>query len=142
MIGGEPKVGYVLRYVYDWGTETGTGSDKERPAVIVLTVRRADGKTLVRVAPVTHRAPDDPARALELPRATKQRLGLDDDRSWVILDHANEFQWPGPDVRPVPGALPATIYYGPLPPALFVRLRQQLLGLLRAGRVRARLRLE
>jgi hypothetical protein len=109
VIGGEPKVGYVLRYVYDWGPEAGTGSDKERPAVIVLTVRRADGKMLVRVAPVTHRAPDDPARALELPRATKQRLGLDDDRSWVILDHANEFQWPGPDVRPVPGALPATI---------------------------------
>lgn len=142
MIGGEPKVGYVLRYVYDWGTEAGTGSDKERPAVIVLTVRRADGKTLVRVAPVTHRASDDLARTLELPRATKQRLGIDDDRSWVILDHANEFQWPGPDVRPVPGALPATIYYGPLPPALFARLRQQLLGLFRAGRVRARLRLE
>jgi hypothetical protein len=142
VIGGEPKVGYVLRYVYDWGPDAGTGSDKERPAVIVLTVRRADGKTLVRVAPVTHRAPDDPTRALELPWATKQRLGLDDDRSWVILDHANEFQWPGPDVRPVPGVLPATIYYGPLPPALFARLRQQLLGLLRAGRVRARLRLE
>ena len=108
----------------------------------MLTVRRADGKTLVHVAPVTHRAPDDPARALELPRATKQRLGLGDDRSWVILDHANEFQWPGPDVRPVPGALPATIYYGPLPPALFARLRQQLLGMFKAGRVRARLRLE
>jgi hypothetical protein len=42
--------------------------------------------------------------AMEILPLTKARLGSYDTRSWVILDHANEFVWPGPDVRPVPGA--------------------------------------
>ncbi len=143
MIGGEPKPGHVLRYVYDWSTPGEAASplaEKERPAVVILTVRRAADRILVRVAPITHRPPGDASRALEIPARTKARLGLDGERSWVILDHANEFAWPGPDLRPVPGRSPTTIWYGPLPPAFYEALKRRLIELLRAERVRARLR--
>jgi hypothetical protein len=143
MIGGAPKPGFVIRYLYDWsspGETMSPSAEKERPAVIILTVRKSEERILVRVAPITHRQPDDMSRALEVPPMTKARLGLDGERSWVILDHANEFVWPGPDVRPVPGREPATIYYGPLPPAFYGAIKQKLLGLLRLGWARARLR--
>ena len=137
MIGGPPRPGWVPRYVYDWSNAEAQGAAvKEQPAVIVLTVARQDGRVMVRVAPVTHRRPDDLSRAVEIPAAAKSRLGLDGQKSWIILDHANEFEWPGPDVRPVPGRDPATIYYGPLPPAFYAQVRRGLLALLRAARGR------
>lgn len=143
MIGGPPKAGFVIRYLYDWsmpGEPTEPSAEKERPAVIILAVIKSADRMLVRVAPITHREPEDMARAMEIPALTKARLRLDGERSWVILDHANEFVWPGPDVRPVPGRDPATIYYGPLPPAFYDAMKLKLLGLLRLGRARARLR--
>jgi hypothetical protein len=143
LIGGPPKAGFVIRYLYDWSTEGLSAShpaEKERPAVIILTVTKSADRIMVRVAPITHREPEDMARAMEIPQLTKARLGLDGQRSWVILDHANEFVWPGPDVRPVPGRDPATIYYGPLPPAFYDAMKLKLLGLLRLGRARARIR--
>ena len=143
MIGGPPKPGFVIRYLYDWSTEGASAlpsEEKERPAVIILSVMKSADRILVRVVPITHRQPDDTSRAMELPPLTKARLGLDGERSWVILDHANEFVWPGPDVRPVPGRDPVTIYYGPLPPAFYDAMKLKLLGLLRLGRARARIR--
>jgi hypothetical protein len=143
VIGGPPRIGWVIRYEYDWGEPGSAGSGasvKERPAVVVLSIRRSDAVTVVRVAPVTHLAPGDPVRAVELPAETKARLGLDGERSWIVLDHANEFIWPGPDLRPVPRRTPVTIYYGALPPALFAKVKSSLLDLLRAGRVGAKLR--
>jgi len=38
--------------------------------------------------------------AVEISHETKRRLGLDDDRSWIVLTEANRFAWPGPDLRP------------------------------------------
>jgi len=143
VIGGPPKIGWVIRYVYDWsGVEIGKSvrAEKERPAVIVLAVSRKESAILVRVAPITHRPPDDMSRAVEILASTKIRLGLDGERSWIVLDHANEFLWPGPDLRPIPGREPPSIYYGPLPPGLFDQVRAKLLALLRAGRVRGLMR--
>lgn len=140
MIGGPPKVGWVVRYEYDWNEGGATVAAKDRPAVIVLSVARAGSAILVRLAPITHLMPRDPARAIELPAETKTRLGLDGERSWIVLDHANEFIWPGPDLRPVPGRSPATIYYGALPPGLFGTVKRTLLELIKASRVRVRLR--
>ena len=34
--------------------------------------------------------------------ATKRRLGLDAERSWIITTELNQFAWPGPDIRPSP----------------------------------------
>ncbi len=137
MIGGSPRVGHVLRYNYDWSDPGQPETiEKERPAVIVLTILRDGERVIARVAPVTHRPPQDTDRALEIPPATKHRLGLDGERSWIMLDHFNEFVWPGPEIRPVPGRSPATIYYGPLPPAFFAQLRAKLLKLLKDRRIR------
>jgi hypothetical protein len=143
LIGGPPKPGIVTRYLYDWsvpGEVSPPWAGKERPAVIVLMVMRSADRFVVRVAPITHRQPQDMARAMEIPPATKLRFGLDGERSWVILDYANEFVWPSPDVRPVPGRDPVSIYYGPASPAFYSALKQKLLGLLRPGRARARIR--
>src|ERR1700739_4639183 len=46
--------------------------------------------------------------ALEIPTPTKDRLGLDSDRSWVVLTEANDFIWPGPDLRPLSGRDPSS----------------------------------
>jgi hypothetical protein len=65
--------------------------------------------------PVTHSQPRADDLAIELPLATKQRLGLDDERSWIVTREYNNFTWPGPDIRPdasgevVIGALPAKL---------------------------------
>ena len=44
-------------------------------------------------------APGDPATAVEIPMPIKRHLGLDDDRSWIVVDEGNEFLWPGYDLR-------------------------------------------
>jgi hypothetical protein len=54
---------------------------KDRPCAIVLVVLREGEHPIVRVLPVTHALPADRADALEIPQVTKQRLGLDSERS-------------------------------------------------------------
>ena len=127
----DPQLGLVLSYSYLWHHEHRAGREegvKNRPCVIVLAVLRPDGgNTIVRVAPVTHSAPDNLATAFELPAAVKRHLGLDGERSWVILDEVNEFGWPGFDLQPVP-RLPNSFAYGFLPPRLFDQLLAKLTG--------------
>ena len=43
----------------------------------------------------THSAPRRVDDAIEIPPATQQRLGLDSERSWIVITEANEFVWPG-----------------------------------------------
>jgi hypothetical protein len=101
--------------------------------VIVLSVRRpAEGSPVVSVVPVTHSPPDDPRTALELPLAVKRHLGLDADRSWIILDEVNQFAWPGFDLRPIPPSQDR-FDYGFLPPRLFNALLAKLHGVWSAG---------
>ena len=115
-----PQPGLVIRYAYLWDREARSGreeSAKDRPCAIILVVLREGVSPAVRVLPVTHTSPDDPADALEIPPLVKRRLGLDGERSWVMLTEANDFIWPGPDLRPaVSGAL-STAAYGFLPGA-------------------------
>ncbi len=79
------------------------------------------------VLPITHALPRDAADAMEIPRVTKQRLGLDGERSWIVITEVNEFIWPGPDLRPVPGG-DGSIVYGVLPPRLFDVVRDRFLA--------------
>ncbi|MBI1980030.1 MAG: hypothetical protein HYS63_00375 [Methylocystis sp.] len=99
---------------------------KDRPCAIILVLFREGDAPIVRVLPVTHSAPADPADALEIPLATKQRLGLDSDRSWVVLTEANDFVWPGPDLRPAVSGDPSSVAYGMLPPGFMKALRERL----------------
>lgn len=58
---------------------------------------------------------------MELPLRVKEHLGLDSDRSWVILEEVNTFAWPGLDLRPVRRGN-SRIDYGLLPPKFFGRM--------------------
>jgi hypothetical protein len=69
------------------------------------------------VLPITHRPPEDTSAAVEIPRAVKQHLGLDDDRSWVVVSEGDQFVWPGYDLRKVRGG--DRYDYGYLPPKFF-----------------------
>lgn len=117
----EPVPGLVIRYSYLWQWEYERGQEegvKDRPCAVVTVVTNNQGNKAVTVLPVTHTPPSDAALAVEIPHATKQRLGLDDARSWVVLTEANRFAWPGPDVRMKEPGDPASIAYGLLPHAL------------------------
>ena len=126
----DPVPGLVIRYSYLWKAEYGRGQEegvKDRPCAVILVSADEDGDRMVTVLPISHTPPADPELAVELPAATKRRLGLDDERSWVVLTEANRFpaqallapnptgeptlrrKGPGPDLRPArPGTLQAS----------------------------------
>jgi hypothetical protein len=117
-----------VRYGYLWLAEFLRGQEegvKDRPCAVVMVITDDDGKQVVTVLPVTHSPPADPASAVEIPAGTKQRLGLDDDRSWIVLTEANRFTWPGPDLRLDAGADAASVGYGLLPRALYSQIRDR-----------------
>ena len=108
----EPYPGLVIRYCYLWMREHEEGREegaKDRPCAIVMAVTDEDGEWNVLVLPITHSPPPNPADAIEIPTET------------------NEFLWPGPDLRPVPGGDASTVAYGPLPPRFFAQVRNKFL---------------
>lgn len=133
-----PEPGLVISYAYLWHDEHEAGLEegrKNRPSVIVLTVEReSEDGTIVMVIPITHRAPAEPARAVEIPLSVKQHLGLDEDRSWIIVSEGNEFIWPGHDLRKRPET--DRYEYGFLPPKLFDKVRKAFLAWHKAGNLR------
>ncbi|WP_328728952.1 hypothetical protein [Falsiroseomonas algicola] len=85
------------------------------------------GRQRILALPVTHTPPAAATDAVEIPPATKQRLGLDEARSWIVVTEANAFTWPGPDLRMLPGQGPESAAYGFLPPGLFRLVRDRFL---------------
>jgi hypothetical protein len=137
----EPEVGLVISYSYLWKEEEERGlveGRKDRPCAIVLAVDHPDpeagGHKQVAVAPITHSPPQDMNVAVEIPPRVKQHLGLDSERSWVILDEVNVFTWPGFDLRPVRRGA-GRIDYGLLPPRLFDQMMQKFTQLRGEGKV-------
>lgn len=138
-----PEPGLVLRYAFLWRREFEAGQDegrKDRPCTVVLATPSVLGGMQVYVLPVTHSPPIDPSVAMEIPQRIKSRLGLDDERSWIILDEVNDFLWPGFDLRSVAGSQPARIDYGVLPPLFFERVRTAFVILAQQRRVKRTLR--
>lgn len=134
-----PAPGLVIRYAYLWRREHLTGQEegvKDRPCAIVMAMVDEMGEQKVTVLPITHAPPRDPDEAVEIPAATKRRLGLDDARSWIVVAEANEFIWPGPDLRPRAGAGAESVAIGFLPPALFRTVRDRFLALDRLRKAR------
>jgi hypothetical protein len=108
----------VIRYAYLWWNEARTGRQdgaKNRPCGVVLTRLTSDGRTEVYALPITHTPPLSGEDSVEIPQATKQRLGLDAERSWIVTSELNRFTWPGPDLRPTPSG---DYVYGYLPEKL------------------------
>jgi hypothetical protein len=127
----EPHPGLVIRYAYLWKSEYDEGREegsKDRPCAIVLLIVNEDNEREIFVLPITHTPPEHADDAVEIPTATKQRLGLDAERSWIVISELNEFVWPGPDLRPVPGRDESTIVYGALPPKFFAHVRDRFLA--------------
>src|SRR4051812_7462127 len=131
-----PEPGLVISYAYLWHNEHQAGREegqKDRPSVIVLTVKReADGATLVTVLPITHSPPADPASAIEIPLPVKRHLGLDDSRSWIVVAEGNEFLWPGYDLRRLPHS--DRYDYGFLPPRFFNQILDAFVACNRASK--------
>lgn len=134
----EPIPGLVIRYSYLWNSEHLQGREegqKDRPCAIIAAIRADDTGTRVLVLPITHSPPDHAGLAVEIPPKVKQRLKLDDARSWVVLSEWNEFIWPGPDLRRLPGSDDASVAYGMLPPGLFSAIRDRFLALVKSSAV-------
>jgi hypothetical protein len=130
----QPVPGQLIRYGYLWDAEHRRGQEegvKDRPCAVVMVVSKDHGDEVVTVLPVTHTPPSNPALAVEIPHATKRRLGLDDDRSWIIVSEANRFTWPGPDLRMEKNGDASTVVSGILPEHLFERVRVTFLGALK-----------
>jgi hypothetical protein len=124
-----PEPGLVISYAYLWRVEYDRGQEegtKDRPCVLVLTVKDEEGDTVVTVVPITHTPPERTDAAVEIPQPTKRRLGLDEARSWVVVSEINRFVWPGPDLRPVSRTKTNRFDYGLLPPALFRQIKTRL----------------
>ena len=115
----------MLNYAYLWHEEFRAGQEegrKNRPTVIVLCAKQAeDQSTVVTVLPITHSTPKNARDAVEIPQAIKKYLGLDNERSWIIIAEGNEFTWPGFDLHKVPNK--DAYDYGFLPPKLFDKVR-------------------
>ena len=96
-----PEIGLVIRHLYLWRDEKAEGKEegrKARPCVIVHKRQNEFDGTEVFICPITHTPPADLDHTVEIPLATKQRLKLDDERSWIITGEVNRFTWRGPDV--------------------------------------------
>jgi hypothetical protein len=127
----------VIRYSYLWKREQEEGREegiKDRPCAVIVALRNESGNDVVLVLPVTHLQPADIAEAIEIPAETKRRLRLDSQRSWIVISEANEFIWPGPDLRPVPGRDVSTIDYGALPQRFFAFLVEKYLERYQRGK--------
>lgn len=126
-----PEAGLVISYSYLWKRQSRRGreeGEKGRPCVVALIVERSDSDKAVWVVPITHVNPNDEEISIEIPANVKAHLKLDNDRSWIILDEVNIFNWPGPDLRPLPGRK-GVFDYGHLPPKLYNQVRDKMVAL-------------
>jgi hypothetical protein len=135
-----PQPGLVIHYSYLWADQQAAGAEegrKNRPCAVILSNQTIEGEQIVTVVPLTHTTPRSQEDAVELPNAVKTHLGLDEERSWIVITEFNSFLWPGPDLRRRPGVEPPRFDYGMLPPRLFAHLRDKLLAAHAARRVAA-----
>src|ERR1700678_1000417 len=113
-----PQPGQVIRYAYLWWSEARVGRKhgaKDRPCGVILTRKTNADNTVAYVLPITHTPPLKDEDGIEIPQATKRRLGLDAERSWIVTTELNQFTWPGPDIRPTASG---EYFYGYLPEKL------------------------
>lgn len=130
----DPKPGLVLRYDYLWSREAMRGREqsKDRPVCIVAASEPTARPRFVVILPITHSRPRGATVGIEIPPKVRQALGLDDERSWVIVSEYNVDEWPN-GLAPIPGRT-AVFAYGFIPPALFVAIKKSFLGLAESGR--------
>lgn len=129
----EPKRGLVIRYSFLWSDEHRNGvaeGRKDRPCAIVISKKiPVTGATQVTVVPITHSAPGqaDSYTHFKLDDADCRNLGLDGQDHWAVLDELNRFEWPGYDLRPIPGT--SRYEYGMLSQSTFQKIVRAIIDL-------------
>lgn len=134
----KPEVGLVIGYSYLWQNEEKQGyveGRKNRPCAIIFSVVNEEDEQIVMVLPITHTESHNSDDGVEIPLATKKRLGLDGERSWIIISELNKFVWPGPDLRPISRQQTEKYDYGFLPPTFYDEIKEKLLSLHEQRRV-------
>lgn len=129
-----PVRGAIAHFSYLWADEAEQGTTegrKDRPCVILAVLE----SNRVLLAPITHSSPADPEAVLAIPPSLKAALGLDDAPAWIIATELNVSDWPGFDLRPVPGRA-GVYYHAKMPPGLFAALQQRFSTIRRAGKLR------
>ncbi|MCA9457360.1 MAG: hypothetical protein KC587_11905 [Nitrospira sp.] len=133
----QPLPGLVVCFSYLWRGQKEEGWEegiKDRPCAIVAAIqkKRTDEKgeakeqLQVSLIPITTSQPKNLAEAVEIPPATRKRLGLAEDKPcWAICSEINTTDWPGYDLRPVPGTKPPRFEYGFLPPTLLRDIQEK-----------------
>lgn len=96
--------------------------------MLAIVMTTEEGAPIVRVLPITHTPPTNPADAIEIPADVKGRLRLDAERSWIVLTESNRFAWPGPDLRAVDTE---SGYHGALTPGLFAEVKRRFVAIAR-----------
>jgi hypothetical protein len=124
----------VVSYSFLWKREQEKGETsggKDKPAAIVIIRSDLGPGERVYVVPITHFGPAQGDQTkIAIPQVVKQRLGLDEERSWIDVSEYNAFVWPGPDLRPTTTSRGAqgqqTCLYGFLPRKFFANIRPAL----------------
>ncbi len=101
-----PLPGAIVHFSFLWADEAAQGlveGRKDRPCVILAVLGQDQVARRVVLAPITHRAPHEPEAAIALPASLKPVLGLDDAPAWIVAAEINVSDWPGFDLRTVPG---------------------------------------
>lgn len=134
----DPKPGLIVRYDYLWSHEAAAGLDqgKDRPTCLVAASDSLTKPRYVVLLPITHSPPDANSNGVEIPAKVKRALGLDDERSWVIVSEHNIDEWPNAGLSPLPGR-PDVFSYGFIPPGLFAQIKLRFLELARQNKGRA-----
>jgi mRNA-degrading endonuclease toxin of MazEF toxin-antitoxin module len=122
-----PVSGLVVRYDYLWDDERLLGKvegSKDRPCAVVLALQGDSmGRQLVIVAAITHTKPQSADAGIEISAHAKRMLGLDGERSWIIVTEVNVVDWSDPGFVPVK---PEQWSYGSLPKALAIQVRNSI----------------
>jgi hypothetical protein len=125
----EPEPGLVIRYDFLWADEAAAQREhgKERPACLVAASEPTASPRFVVILPITHSRPRRGTVGIEIPAAVCRALGLDEERSWVIVSESNIDEWPNAGLAPIPGRR-SVFSYGFLPPRLFARIKAKFLA--------------
>lgn len=133
----EPKPGLVIRYGFLWSHEAAKGADessKDRPCAIIVSAKRGpNGEIRTVLAPITHTPPSDSSTSYEIPADICRSLKLDAGRHWLRFDQLNGFEWPGFDLRQIPGTAGRYVY-GELPKAIFEKIRTKIVEKARSNK--------
>ena len=127
----KPQPGMVLSYSYLWNREHLKGETegrKDRASVVALVVAQGTGDIAYVLPTSTSEPTEGDPWVIEIPRSIKDRLKLDDKRSWINVTEFNIFAWTGYHLRPIkllpgqPKPAQETCLYGYLPNTFFKKV--------------------